>query len=225
MRLLALLTILTTAAWAQVPLHRPAGLVLGNGASIQRGNGPAVRVVAGELVFSGDLIRAAGQPVDLLACGTQERIRLAPGATLQAGESGWTAQAAAGILERTPVASCYLPPSPKVSLASQQHYGVLAARSGSIPPPTDTLEQRIHAVPEPRRSELKSALQKLDVALRDDPRDAGALISRAAVLEQSGLLFDAGESYRTAAGILPGTPWLRKKVIDIENRLLANRTR
>lgn len=224
MRLLAFLTILTASGWAQVPLHRPAGLVLSSGASVQRGSGPAVRVAAGELVFAGDLIRAGGQPVELLACGKQERIRLAPGAALQAGDSEWTAKAGA-ILERTAVASCYLPPSPRVSLASQQHYGVLAARSGSIPPPAGTLEERVHAVPEPRRSELKSALQKLDAALRDDPQDAGALISRAAVLEQSGLLFDAGESYRAAAGILPGTPWLRKKVIDIENRLLANRTR
>lgn len=208
------------AAFSQVPMYRPVGLILGAGASVQRGSQPAVRAQAGELLFAGDVIRAGAESVAVLSCSQKTRFRLAPASEAVVAEGDWALKSGS-IADRSSVDSCYLPESPKLSLASQQHYGVLAARSGSIPPPAGTFEQRVGSVPEPKRSELKTALQRLDSALRQDPRDAGSHISRAAVLEQSGLLYDAGESYRTAAVMMPGASWLRRKVIEIENKLLA----
>lgn len=208
------------AAFSQVPMYRPVGLVLGAGATVQRGSQPAVAVQAGELLFAGDVIRAGQQPVAVLSCSRQMRFLLDAATEASVAEGEWKLKSGR-ITGEAPVSSCYLPDSPKLSLASQQHYGVLAARSGSIPPPPGTFEQRVSGVPEPKRTELKSALQRLDSALREDPRDAGSHISRAAVLEQSGLLYDAGESYRTAAVMMPGAAWLRRKVIELENKLLA----
>jgi hypothetical protein len=223
-RLLLALSVLAAIAGAQVPLYRPAGLVLSAGATIERAGQPVAKVQVGELVFPGDTLRAGQAELSVLSCSENARLRLAPATEVRASDGEW-AVASGKIVAREAVTSCYLPSSPKLSLASQQHYGVLAARSGSIPPPEGTFEQRVSSVPEPKRSELKTALQRLDSSLREDPRDAGAHISRAAVLEQSGLLYDAGESYRTAAVMMPGAPWLRRKVIEIENRLLAGQPR
>jgi hypothetical protein len=218
------LPVLSALAGAQVPLYRPAGLVLSAGATIERAGQSAAKVQVGELIFAGDTLRSGSTELSVLSCSETARLKIAPGTELQVADGEWELRSGR-VIHREPVASCYLPSSPKLSLASQQHYGVLAARSGSIPPPEGTFEQRVGAVAEPKRSELKNALQRLDSSLREDPRDAGAHISRAAVLEQSGLLYDAGESYRTAAVMMPGAPWLRRKVIEIENRLLAGQRR
>lgn len=208
---------------AQLPSARPVGLVLSPGASVERATRAAVPVGPGELLFAGDVLRAGASGAEVLVCAEQARLRFAPHAKAE-WKSGTMQVAPGAIVGRVAVNSCYLPLTPRLSLANQQHYGVLAARSGSIPPPANRFEERVEAVEEPRRTELKELLRRTETALRLDAKDLLACIERAAALEQAGLLYDAGETYRSAAGMAPGTSWLNRKVTEIENQLLS-RTR
>jgi len=191
---------------------QPVGLVLGNGATLSRAKAPAAAARPGEVLFAGDTLRAGAAPVAFLFC--PEKIS----ATLAAhAEATLTANAiqskTADLAARQPVGSCFLPEVQQLSVASQQHFGVMMARAGSTPPPATTLAQRLAALSEAQRAELRPLLEA------QNP-DAATLILRAAACERAGLLYDAGEAYRAAAALWPGLAWLQLKVNDIENRLL-----
>lgn len=204
---------------AQTPRFKAVGLVMSPGATVQRGRVKPVAVPAGELLFAGDVVRSGSQKtVTFLFCPERISATLPVNSQVVVRETSLEA-AGVQLADRKPVAGCYMPEMPKLSLASQQHFGVMLARTGSIPPPTTTLAERIAVLPEDVREELTAALDDVDSILDHHPQSAAAHVSRASTLEKAGLLFDAGESYRKAASLFPEAAWIRRKIYAIEDEL------
>lgn len=191
----------------------PVGLVLGNGAAIARGKAPATAVKPGEVLLSGDTLKAAGGAVPFLYCPEKFSATLSAGGELTFTAS--QAQVKAGELSaRKSVAACFLPEVQKLSVASQQHYGVMMTRAGSIPPPKNTFAERVNGLPADYKQEVQARLAE---ASGNDPVTQVGL---AVTLEKAGLLYDAGEYYRKASAQWPEVAWLKKKITEIEDALL-----
>ena len=212
-----ILALLTPAALAQARKSQPVGLVLGSGATISRGaaTGPAK---PGDVLFAGDTLKPSATSVLFLFCPEKYSAAVPAGAEVVFQES--SAQVNSGALtNKTAVAACFLPEVQKLSVTSQQHFGVMITRAGSQPPPKTTFDQRVAALPEDKRKELQSELAAAQAA------EPANFIVRAAALERAGLWYDAGEAYRRAGEQFPEAAWIKRKVTDMENALLKEQTR
>jgi len=204
-------------AAAETRATGPVGLVISSGATLLRG-GQTVAAKPGEVLFSGDGLRAGSTAATFLFCPEKLSATIAPGSeALLAADSIHVRTGS--LQDRKQVSSCFLPSVQKLSVASMQHYGVMVARSGSVPPPKTTLEQRIAALPESVRGELKSQLDLANAALAQNPKDLPGLIARAWALDRAGLLYDAGESYRKILEVSPDLAWAKGRIVEIERAL------
>src|SRR6185369_5008260 len=115
----------------------------------------------GDVLFSGDALRSEAAPVSFLYCPDKSSASLAPKAevVIEAKQLRVRSGKMAG---KTPAGSCFLPPVTRVSVASQQHYGVTMVRAlrGSAGS-ASTRESRIQALPESERQALQQELQPL----------------------------------------------------------------
>ena len=212
-----MLALMACGATAQVRKSQPVGLVLSAGATITRGTATAL-VKPGEVLFAGDKLIAGASPVSFLFCPEKYTAAASAGAELAFQES--TAQVKSGALaNRKSVAACFLPEVQKLSVSSQQHYGVMITRAGSQPPPKTTFDQRVAALNADKRNQMQAELAAAQ------PADPAFVIVRAAALERAGLWYDAGEAYRQATEQFPEAAWIRRKTTEIENALLKEQTR
>ncbi len=204
-------------AWAQPHSSAPVGLVMSSGAILIRGGQP-VAAKAGEVLFSGDSLRAGDLAATFLFCPQKLTTTIAPGSEALLDVDSFHIRTGS-VQDRKPVSACFLPAVQKLSVASMQHYGVMVARSGSVPPPKTTMEQRIAALPDAVRQQLTTQVASADAALAKDPKDLAGLIARAAAFDRAGLLFDAGEAYRQVSAVAPDLAWVHGRVIEIERTL------
>jgi hypothetical protein len=204
-------------AWAQPHATAPVGLVMSTGATLVRG-GQSVTARPGEVLFTGDSLRAGTAAATFLFCPQKLSTTIAPGSEALL-EADSIHVRTGSVQDRKQVSACFLPAVQKLSVASMQHYGVMIARSGSTPPPKTTLDERIAALPEAIRQELTGELATWNAALAADPNDLAALIARAAALDRAGLLYDAGEAYRKVTAISPDLAWARGRILEIERTL------
>lgn len=212
-----ILALTAHTAAAQIRRPQPVGLVLGSGATLSR-NAVSAPVKPGEVLFAGDTLRATSAPVPFLFCPDKYSAVLAPGAEVQFQQSALQVKSGE-LANKKLVAACFLPEVQKLSVASQQHYGVMMTRAGSQPPPKTSFDQRLAALPADKRNQLQA---ELAAAQSTDPAFA---VVRAAALERAGLWWDAGESYRQAAEQFPEAAWIKRKITEIENTLLKEQTR
>ncbi|MGJ5814574.1 hypothetical protein [Paludibaculum fermentans] len=209
----ASLALLLPVAPAQVRKSQPVGLVMGAGATVARGKTAAAAVKPGEILFAGDVLKAGSASAAFLFC--PEKYSAALSANGEAALTESQVQVKSGeLVGRKSVAACYLPEVQKLSLASQQHYGVMMTRGSSAAAPKGTMADRVKALPDDKRKELEPVLT---AAAGPDPV---AVVARAAALEKAGLLYDAGELYREAANHWTDAAWLKKKIVEIEDALL-----
>ena len=187
------------------------------GATLVRG-AQSLAAKPGEVLFSGDTLRTGESPVTFLFCPQKQSATLARGSEVVLAQDSYQIKSG-GIQQQRQIAACFLPPAQRLSVASMQHYGVLIARSGSVPPPATTLEQRVAALPVQVRDQLSAELEACDADLAQDPESRSALVGKAAAYERAGLLFDAGDAYRKIAESSPGLAWIRAKVLEIEREL------
>jgi hypothetical protein len=211
------LALLIPAAAAQGRKSQPVGLVLGSGATLHRGAATAP-VKPGEVLFAGDTLKSGATPVSFLFCPERYSAALPPGAEAAFQESAVQMKSGA-LASRKPAASCFLPEVQKLSVASQQHYGVMITRAGSQPPPKTSFGERVATLPADKQTQLKS---ELAAAQSGDP---AFHIVRAAALERAALWFDAGEAYRQAGEQYPEAAWIKLKITEMENMLLKEQTR
>ena len=205
------------AVEAQPRQSVPVGLVISSGATLTR-NGASIPAKAGEVLFAGDALKSGSAAATFLFCPQKLSTTIAPDS--EAVMASDAVQVRSGSVQNSrQIAACFLPAVQKLSVASMQHYGVMLARSGSTPPPSTTLVQRIATLPEAIRTALNAELDASDVALVRNPDDLGALIARGAAFERAGLLFDAGEAYRRVADLSPDLGWAKAKVMEIERTL------
>ena len=113
------------------------------------------------------------------------------------------------------MASCFLPQVVRVATASQQHYGVSMTRGlRQEPLPGGSPEAQFSA-------ELKAELEPHNAALAGDPRDAAALLARAAIFEKSKMPANALAEYRKAAAEWQEAVWIRGKIFELEEELAS----
>ncbi|MGC4054210.1 MAG: hypothetical protein QM757_34425 [Paludibaculum sp.] len=198
---------------AQVRKTQPVGLVMGAGATVVRGKAPAAAVKPGEILFAGDVLKAGSASAAFLFCPEKYSAALSPNGEAALTESQVQVKSGELVGRRT-VAACYLPEVQKLSVASQQHYGVMLTRGSGAAAPKGTLAERVKALPEEKRKEVDAMLA---TATGADPVN---VVARAAALEKAGLLYDAGELYREAARQWTEAAWLKKKIVEIEDALL-----
>jgi hypothetical protein len=195
----------------------PVGLVMSSGATLVRG-AQSIAAKPGEILFNGDSLRTTDLPLTFLFCPRKQSATLAPGSEIVLAQDSYQVKSG-GVQEQRQISACFLPPAQKLSVASMQHYGVMLARSGGVPPPDTTLVQRINALPAPVREQLSAELDACDVAIARDANDLGAMIGSAAAFERAGLLFDAGQAYRKILLDFPGLPWIAARIVEIERDL------
>ncbi|WP_321475879.1 hypothetical protein [uncultured Paludibaculum sp.] len=203
---------------AQLRKTQPVGLVMGAGAQVARGKAPAATVKPGEILFAGDVLKAGSASAAFLFC--PEKYSAALSANGEAALTDSQVQVKSGeLVGRKTVAACYLPEVQKLSVASQQHYGVMLTRGSGAAAPKGTLADRIKALPDDKHRELEAHLATAEGS------DPVAVVARATALEKAGLLYDAGELYREAAQQWPEAAWLKKKIVEVEDALLKQQGR
>jgi tetratricopeptide (TPR) repeat protein len=203
----------TTATLADTPKEQPLGLVLaaGGGKVVRAGSELPLAARAGDVLFSGDALRSDTAPVSFLFCPDKSSESLAPKAEVIL-EPKQLRVRAGRMAAKTPAASCFLPPLARVSVASQQHYGVTMVRALRGPGgPAGTLESRIQALPEAERQAVRQELQAAGSGT-----DAQSRVARAIVFEKHNLREDALEEYRKLGGEWPDATWVRGKIFELE---------
>lgn len=207
-RTLTLAFTLALAAWAQVPREIPAGMVFSDGATVARSPRPASTAKTGELLLVGDRVTAGSDGVLLLSCAEKRIVRLAPNAEATVTATGFTADAASLTVDRT-VSACFLPPMRRMAVAGQIHVGAATMRGGDSDAPSGSLQSRIDALPTDTRDKLIEALTTVRGG------DVVASLSRAALLENAGLLSDASDAYVRALSQLPAAAWIQRKLAEL----------
>lgn len=212
------LVLLAPGLPAQIRKSQPVGLVMGAGALVARGKAPAASVKPGEILFAGDVLKSGASSAAFLFCPEKYSAALSPNGEAALTES--QVQVKTGELTgRKRVAACYLPEVQRLSVASQQHYGVMLTRGSGLAAPKGTLADRMKTLPEEKRQELETRLAS---APGTDPVN---VVARAAALEKAGLFYDAGEAYRVAADHWTEASWLKKKIVEMDDALLKQQQR
>jgi len=161
--------------------EEPVGLILSaaDGKVLRANTETPLAARAGDILFSGDSLRAVGSPANFLYCPGKSSQTLAPGGEVLLDTKQLKVKS--GKLDSPkPVNACFLPQLVRVAVASQQHYGVSMTR-GLAKPEGDLIA--FDALP----PAVKTAIGPFEQALRANPADASSLVEEATVFEQNKL--------------------------------------
>jgi len=193
--------------------EEPVGLVLSApGGKVLRANTETpLAARAGDILFSGDSLRAIGAPASFLYC---------PGKSSQTLDSGGEVlldtkqlKVKSGKLDPPKqVNACFLPQLVRVAVASQQHYGVSMTR-GLAKPEGDIVAFDI--LP----AAVRTAIAPFEQTLRANPTDAPSLVEEATVFEQNKLEANALAAYRKVASEWKDAVWVRGRIFELEESL------
>src|SRR5579863_1819131 len=165
----------------------------------------------GEILFSGDALRADGAAVTFISCSANSENTLSPDADVLFELKAPKLRAGKFTGTKT-VPGCFLPPMPRSIIASQQHAGASIAQDATRELSTQTFQQRLAALPEPQRSQLTAALAPVDAAIQANPADNVSHLARAAILERYGLTLDAAEEMRRVSQAWPDAGWTKSRL-------------
>jgi tetratricopeptide (TPR) repeat protein len=207
------LAVLPPALYAADTREEPVGLILSapDGKVLRANTETPLAARAGDILFSGDSLRAIGSPANFLYC---------PGKSSQTLDSGGevlldTKQLkvkSGKLAPPKPVNACFLPQLVRVAVASQQHYGVSMTR-GLAKPEGDVVA--FDALP----SAVRTAIAPFEQALRANPADASSLVEEATVFEQNKLEANALAAYRKVANEWKDAVWVRGRIFELEESL------
>jgi adenylate cyclase len=198
---------------AETPREEPVGLVLtaAGGKVLRSGTETPLAARAGDILFSGDSLRAIGGPANFLYCPGKSSQTLADGGEVVLDTKQLKVKA--GKLDPPkPVNACFLPQLVRVAVATQQHYGVSMTR-GLAKPEGEVVAWS--ALPANVRSELAPAQQ----VLRTNADDAVSLLEEAAVFDREKLQANALEAYRKVAATWKDAVWVRGRIFELEEAL------
>jgi tetratricopeptide (TPR) repeat protein len=193
--------------------EEPVGLILSApGGKVLRANTETpLAARAGDILFSGDALRAVGSPANFLYCPAKSSQTLDAGGEVLLDTKNLKVKS--GKLDAPkPVNACFLPQLVRVAVASQQHYGVSMTRGLAKPEgdviPVDSLTAAI-----------RTQIEPFENALRANPADASALAGEAAVFDQNHLDANALATYRKIAGVWADAVWVRGRIFELEESL------
>src|SRR5579863_2034886 len=179
--------------------EEPIGLVLsGKGTQLLRAaTETPLAARAGDLLFEGDGLRTAADPASFLFCPAMSIETLTP-----SGEVRLEAKhpkVKTGKIAEQPAHACALPPTLRVAVASQQHYGVTMTRGSLQVPPVPKAQWDAAVVAE---------IAPLEAALAATPGDPGALVGEANIFEKHNLAANALDLYYTLREQWPDAVWI-----------------
>ena len=193
--------------------EEPVGLILSapGGKVLRTNTETPLAARAGDILFSGDVLRAIGSPANFLYCPAKASQTLDAGGEVLLDAKQLKVKT--GKLDAPkPVNACFLPQLVRVAVASQQHYGVSMTRGLAKPEgdviPFDSLAAAVRAQIEP-----------FENVLRANPADAAALVQEAAVFDQNHLEANALATYRKIAQVWTDAVWVRGRVFELEESL------
>ena len=208
---LTIVLALATFAWAESvdKPEQPVGLVLspGGGQLLRANTETPLAARSGDLLFTGDGLRAGSTAASFLFCPAKAIETLTA-----AGEVRFEATAPkvkSGTLSRQSVNGCALPQTLRVSIASQQHYGVTMTRGSAAsetpPIPANQLPADVFA--------------ELTAKGAQNPQDPQTRVAAATIFETHHLLANALEQYIKLRETWPDAVWLKTKVFEIAETL------
>jgi tetratricopeptide (TPR) repeat protein len=193
--------------------EEPVGLILSapGGKVLRAGTETPLAARSGDILFSGDALRAAGSPANFLYC---------PGKSSQTLDAGGEVlldtkqlKVKSGKLDAPkPVNACFLPQLVRVAVASQQHYGVSMTRGLAKPEgdviPFDSLAAAI-----------RTQIEPFENAVRANPAEVSPLVEEAAVFDRNHLDSNSLAAYRKVAAAWPDAVWVRGRIFELEESL------
>ena len=195
--------------------EEPVGLILSatGGKVLRAGNETPLGVRAGDILFSGDSLRAGDGPASFLYCPTKNSQMLDQGGEVLLDTKALKVKTGKlGVAK--PVNACFLPQVVRVAVASQQHYGVSMTRGLTKPDGEVILFDALPAA-------IKTELAPFEEMLKANPKDAVALIQEAAIFDREKMDGNALAAYRKAAPEWAEASWIRGKIFEIEESLAA----
>ncbi len=215
-RLLSAL-LLAAGLAAQGLKEQPVGLVLRvQECSLLRANTElALTARAGDILFTGDTLRAGSGPVSFLYCPENAIRTLAGGGEVTLEERQIRVRKGS-LGDKLPAPRCFLPPMERAAAASQSHNGASLTRALAGETDPGTFATRLARLSESDRTAAVRELEPLDKAIAADPQDGPARLARAGVLEKYKLAYDAAEEYRRIATVWPEAAWLRARLFVLE---------
>ncbi len=210
--------------FAAQPKEQPVGLMLNPaGAQVVRlGNETPMAAKVGEILFVGDRLKSAAGPASFLFCPEKSSVSLDPNsdAVLEAA----AIKVRAGKLgAKTPIPSCVLPQAVRLSVASQQHFGVTMVRGDRGEEKAQgTFADRLQKLAAGPRAELTKELEPIDKAIAANGSDPAQHLSRATLLEKYGMKVDALKEYRSIADQWKDAVWIKGKLFELEESIAAD---
>lgn len=194
------LALLGPHAWAD----QPVGLILSPGGSkVLRANTETpLSARPGDMLFAGDGLKTESSEASFLFCPAKAIDTLSPSGEVRFDEK--QPKVKTGKISQQPARSCTLPQTIRVTVASQQHYGVTMTR-GAVKP-------------EPIPRDKLSADVQAELAQVESGTDAG-LVATAAIFEKFNLTANALEVYTKLRQQWPDAVWIKSKIFELEEAL------
>jgi tetratricopeptide (TPR) repeat protein len=193
--------------------EEPVGLILSAmGGKVLRSNTETpLAARAGDILFSGDALRAVDAPASFLFCPGKSSQTLDPGGEVLLDTKQLKVKSGKLNVPK-PVNACFLPQLVRVAVASQQHYGVSMTR-GLAKPEGDVIA--VDALP----AAVRTAIAPFEDALRANPADVPSLVEEAAVFERNRLEANALAAYRKVALQWKDAVWVLGRIFELEESL------
>ncbi len=188
------------------------GLVLSAGGSklLRANTETPLSARPGDLLFVGDGLRTDTAAASFLFCPSQAIETLGPSGEVRFETK--QPKVRTGKISEQAARACTLPQTLRVSIASQQHYGVTMTRGAGAP--------EVPPIPRDKLTpDVLAEISPLDAALAAEPNNQAPLVAMAAVFEKHNLMANALETYTKLLAQWPDAVWVKSKIFDLEQAL------
>jgi tetratricopeptide (TPR) repeat protein len=193
--------------------EEPVGLILtAAGGKVLRANTETpLAARSGDILFAGDSLQAIGSPANFLYCPTKSSQTLDSGGEILLDAKQLKVKT--GKLDAPkPVGACFLPQVVRVSVASQQHYGVSMTRGLAQP---EGVVIAIDALP----PAVQTAIAPFEQALKANPADVSPLVEEAAIFDRNKLEANALAAYKKIALAWTDAVWVKGRIFELQEAL------
>ena len=202
-----------TILHAEPAREEPVGLVLLAGTSkVLRANTETpLAARTGDILFAGDALRSEGSAASFLYCPTKTSQTLDLGGEVLL-DAKQLKKVKGTLSASKPVNSCFLPQVVRVSVASQQHYGVSMTR-GLAQPEGEVLA--FSALP----ANVQTELAPFEQALKSNPNDVSSIVEEAAIFDRNKLEANALDAYKKVSSQWQDAVWVKGRIFELQEAL------
>jgi tetratricopeptide (TPR) repeat protein len=207
------LAVLLPTLFAADMREEPVGLILtAAGGKVLRANTETpLAARSGDILFAGDSLQAIGSPANFLYCPAKSSQTLDSGGEVLLDAKQLKVKT--GKLDAPkPVGACFLPQVVRVSVASQQHYGVSMTRGLAQP---EGVVLAFDALP----PAVQTTIAPFEQALKANPADVSPLVEEAAIFDQNKLEANALAAYKKISLAWTDAVWVKGRIFELQEAL------